>query len=252
MLWKPLVLDHGFIWNRESVSSLERKCVETLTSFTDLQREGKFITASRPEVYSSVKACGSSDQQVLVCLATGFYPKHVQMEIRRDQTLLPDEQLNSHGIRPNTDGSFQLMKSLQILPSDRSHYQCVVKHQTLTEPLIISWGPETHAGLAAALNDSSDDENATDDSLEEVQTEELHETQSLCEAKETPAAAPTAARAMEREDTNQNTVSQNALLLPLPRRCRSKNISMPDLALERKDNSDLRRSSVGWRRGGLF
>ncbi|XP_059366166.1 hereditary hemochromatosis protein homolog isoform X2 [Carassius carassius] len=136
--WKPLFLEHGIIWNRESVSSLERKCVETLTSFTDLQREGKFITASRPEVYSSVKASGSSEQQILVCLATGFYPKHVQMEIRRDQTLVPEDQLNSHGLRPNADGSFQLMKTLQILPSERSHYQCVVKHQTLTEPLISS------------------------------------------------------------------------------------------------------------------
>uniref|UniRef100_A0A672L293 Immunoglobulin C1-set domain-containing protein n=1 Tax=Sinocyclocheilus grahami TaxID=75366 RepID=A0A672L293_SINGR len=79
------------------------------------------LCVSRPEVYSSVKASGSLGQQVLVCLATGFYPKHAQMEIRRDQTPLPDEQLNSHGIRPNTDRSFQLMKSLQILPSDRSH-----------------------------------------------------------------------------------------------------------------------------------
>ncbi|KAL0167028.1 hypothetical protein M9458_038872, partial [Cirrhinus mrigala] len=31
-------------WN-ESVSRLERRCVETLTSFIDLQRERKFITA---------------------------------------------------------------------------------------------------------------------------------------------------------------------------------------------------------------
>ncbi|KTF83322.1 hypothetical protein cypCar_00045086, partial [Cyprinus carpio] len=85
--------------------------------------------------------------------------------------------------------------------------------------------PETHAGLATALNDSSHDENATNDSLEEVQTEELHETQSLCEAKETPAAARGAMGsknislpnfATEREDTDQNTVTQNALLLPLP------------------------------------
>lgn len=96
--------------------------------------------AARPEVYSSVKASGSSEQQVLVCLATGFYPKRVEMEIRHDQTPLPDEQLNSSGIRPNADGSFQLKKSLEILRSERSHYQCVVKHQTLTEPLIISWG----------------------------------------------------------------------------------------------------------------
>lgn len=43
MHWKPLVLDHDIIWDRESVSSLERKCVETLTSFIDLQLEGKFI-----------------------------------------------------------------------------------------------------------------------------------------------------------------------------------------------------------------
>uniref|UniRef100_A0A8C1M9K7 Ig-like domain-containing protein n=1 Tax=Cyprinus carpio TaxID=7962 RepID=A0A8C1M9K7_CYPCA len=126
MHWKPLVLEHGIIWNRESVSRLERKCVETLTSFNDLQRDRKFSVGSHPEVYSSVKASGSSEQQVLVCLATGFYPKHVQMEIRRDQT-------------PNADGSFQLKKSLKILPSERSRYQCVVKHQTLTEPLIISW-----------------------------------------------------------------------------------------------------------------
>lgn len=110
-------------------------------------------------------------------------------------------------------------------------------------------GPETHADLAAVFNDSSHDENSSDDSLEDVQTEELQETQSLCDAKETPAGAPTAARgamgsknismpnfAMEREDPDQNTVTQNALLLPLPRRCRSKNISMPNLTLERKDS----------------
>ncbi|XP_050958324.1 HLA class I histocompatibility antigen, alpha chain E-like [Labeo rohita] len=125
-------------WN-ESVSSLERRCVETLTNFSDLQRERKFITAACPEVYCSVKVSGSSEQQVLVCLATGFFPKHVQMEIRHDPMPLPDGQLNLSGIRPNADGSFQLMKCLKILPSERSHYQCVVKHQTLSEPLIVSW-----------------------------------------------------------------------------------------------------------------
>jgi len=35
--WKPLVLDNGIIWDRESVSSLERRCVKTLTRFTELQ-----------------------------------------------------------------------------------------------------------------------------------------------------------------------------------------------------------------------
>ncbi|KAK7124218.1 hypothetical protein R3I94_018549 [Phoxinus phoxinus] len=139
MHWKPLLLDHDIIWDRESVSSLERKCVETLTRFTELQREGKIIMESRPRVHTLVKASGSSGPSLLVCLATGFYPEHVQMEIRHGQTPFPDDQLNSEGIRPNADGSFQLKKSLEILPSERSQYQCVVTHQTLTDPLIVSW-----------------------------------------------------------------------------------------------------------------
>ncbi|XDV33661.1 hypothetical protein PO909_003983 [Leuciscus waleckii] len=88
MHWKPLVLDHDIIWDRESVSSLERKCVETLTRFTELQREGKIIMESRPRVHTLVKASGSSVSSLL------------------------------------------LKKSLEILPSERSQYQCVVKHQT--------------------------------------------------------------------------------------------------------------------------
>ncbi|XP_067268264.1 class II histocompatibility antigen, B-L beta chain-like isoform X1 [Chanodichthys erythropterus] len=322
---KPLVLDHDIIWDRESVSSLERKCVETLTSFIELQRERKFIMESRPDVHTLVKASGSSVKQLLVCLATGFYPKHVQMEIRHNQMPLPDEQLKSDGIRPNADGSFQLMKSLEILPSEASQYQCVVEHQSLTEPNIISWDevnvllpvligfivalvvlaiiilvfyllrkclkhriylrqrhsecdieryvcsavrqrsrglwseiyptadvtliqrelleeiiPVRCAALAAALNNDSVDENTTDPRMEEEHTEEVHDTQSLCDTEATPAAARGAMGskiislpnfAMEREDTDQNTFTQNALLLPPPRRCRSKNISLPNLTL---------------------
>ncbi|XP_067281152.1 hereditary hemochromatosis protein homolog [Pseudorasbora parva] len=140
MHWKPLVLDHNVTWDRESVSSLKRKCVKTLSSVTDLQRKGKIIMKSRPRVHTLVKASGSSVKQLLVCLATGFSPKDVQMEIRHHQTALPDEQLNSEGVRPNADGSFQLRTSLEILPYESYQYECVVEHQSLTEPLIIRWG----------------------------------------------------------------------------------------------------------------
>ncbi|XP_067268257.1 H-2 class I histocompatibility antigen, Q10 alpha chain-like isoform X2 [Chanodichthys erythropterus] len=312
MHWKPLVLDHDIIWDRESVSSLERKCVETLTRFIERQRERKFIMKSPSKPYLFVKASGSSVKQLLVCLATGFYPKHVQMEIRHNWMPLPDEQLNSDGIRPNADGSFQLMKSLEILPSETSQYQCVVEQRILPEgsrrrsrksgsgfiptwylersplwirdavigsvvcilivfPMIVltfyrkyeeqdtlktpsslqlsalhktqmkpelleESRAERCADLTDALNDS-DDENTTDPRMEE-HTEEVHDTQSLCDTEATPAAARGAMGskiislpnfAMEREDTDQNTFTQNALLLPPPRRWRSKNISLPNL-----------------------
>lgn len=89
--------------------------------------------AADPDVYIFVKASGSSEQQVLMCLATGFYPKYVHMEIRHDWTPLPDEQLHSHGIRPNADGSFELMKSLEILLCERCLYYYVVNEKILPD-----------------------------------------------------------------------------------------------------------------------
>ncbi|XP_050992109.1 uncharacterized protein LOC127181414 isoform X1 [Labeo rohita] len=139
-----------------------------------------------------------------------------------------------------------------------SQVKILTLHKMQMEPeLLKEIRPETHAGLAAALNDSSDEENTTDDSMEEVQTEELHETQSLCEPKETPAAAPTAARgemdsithslpnfAKETEDKDQNSVTQNALQLALIQRSKSQNISMPNLAVERTPRTTMTVRSV--------
>ncbi|XP_050957550.1 uncharacterized protein LOC127158503 [Labeo rohita] len=265
---KLLVLDHGIIWNRESVSSLENKCVEKLTSFTNLQREEEFIMESDPDVYIFVKASGSSEQQVLMCLATGFYPKYVHMEIRHDWTPLPDEQLHSHGIRPNADGSFELMKSLEILLCERCLYYYVVNEKILPDEELFPCSADHGGGesifvivilvsstvsiivltfyqLIKFIKRQKKLNKLKTPSQVELLTEELHETQSLCEAKETPAAAPTAARgemgsknislpnfAMEREDTDQNSVTQNALQLALIQHCRFKNISMPNLAVE--------------------
>ncbi|RXN35048.1 zinc-alpha-2-glyco -like protein [Labeo rohita] len=222
-----------------------------------------------PEVYCSVKVSGSSEQQVLVCLATGFFPKHVQMEIRHDPMPLPDGQLNLSGIRPNADGSFQLMKCLKILPSERSHYQCVVKHQTLSEPLIVSWDEvnvllPVIIGVVVALVVLviillvfyllRKYVKYLSYYAGEVPAEELHETQSLCEAKETPAAAPTAARgamgsknislpnfAEELHET-QRLCEAKETPAAAPTAARgamgSKNISLPNFALERKDSED--------------
>ncbi|XP_067281964.1 zinc-alpha-2-glycoprotein-like isoform X2 [Pseudorasbora parva] len=316
MHWKPLVLDHNVTLDRESVSSLERKCVETLSSVTDLQREGKIIMKSRPRVHTLVKASGSSVKQLLVCLATGFSPKHVQMEIRHHQTALPDEQLNSEGVRPNADGSFQLRKSLEILPSEKAQYECVVQHQSLTDPLVIRWdevnvllpaligfivalvvlafillvffllrkcfkrqnystkyknpkrilrggdystiynpkrilrGGGAMGSKIISLPDFAMEREDTDQNtvtqntrLLTPPTEELHDTQSLCDTEATPGAARGAMGskiislpnfALEREDT----VTQIAMLLPLPRRCRSKDISLPNLTQDRKDSDD--------------
>jgi len=50
----------------------------------------------------------------LTCLATGFYPKDVMMIIRKYRMSLPDDEIESSGVRPNHDGSYQLRKSVEI------------------------------------------------------------------------------------------------------------------------------------------
>ncbi|XP_048059196.1 uncharacterized protein LOC125275912 isoform X4 [Megalobrama amblycephala] len=271
----------------------------------------------------------------------GFYPKHVQMEMRHNQTPLPDEQLNSDSntesgrpLRPhyntpkppitiggNHDDSYRTDEVNVLLPVLIGFIVALVvlaiiilvyyllrkcfliKHQNLSkiasicirepvnettihqpptrpylgnhcdiesfsdrgsrglwpemdpkadvtpiEPeLLEEIRAERCAGLGAALNDDSDEENTTDPNMEEEHTEEVHDTQSLCDTEATPAAARGAMGskiislpnfAMEREDTDQNTVTQNALLLKPPRRCRSKTISLPNLTQDRKDSDD--------------
>ncbi|XP_050992111.1 uncharacterized protein LOC127181414 isoform X2 [Labeo rohita] len=180
---------------------------------------------------------------VLVRNSAGAVPRRALLQIR----------LNTPR-RENRRNGTEKQKTLKT----PSQVKILTLHKMQMEPeLLKEIRPETHAGLAAALNDSSDEENTTDDSMEEVQTEELHETQSLCEPKETPAAAPTAARgemdsithslpnfAKETEDKDQNSVTQNALQLALIQRSKSQNISMPNLAVERTPRTTMTVRSV--------
>ncbi|XP_048059157.1 uncharacterized protein LOC125275913 [Megalobrama amblycephala] len=223
--WKPLVLDHDIIWNRESVSSLERKCVKTLTSFIDLQLEGKFIMKCPKTAFGFIPTLDSERSPLwardavigsVVCILIIF-----------PMIVLTFYQLRKYGKHPKEQDTLKT-PSLQLS----------ALHKTQMKPELLEESrAERCADLTDALNDS-DDENTTDPRMEEEHTEEVHDTQSLCDTEATPAAARGAMGskiislpnfAMEREDTDQNTFTQNALLLPPPRRCRSKDISLPNL-----------------------
>ncbi|XP_048059172.1 uncharacterized protein LOC125275900 [Megalobrama amblycephala] len=161
--WKSLVLDHDIIWNRESVSSLERKCVETLTSFIELQRERKFIMkcALMYEIPWKV-----------VCFFL-FSPIIIFIIV------LTFNQIIKYG-EPSKEQDTLKTPSLQLS----------ALHKTQMEPELLEESrAERCADLTDALNDDSDDENTTDPRMEEEHTEEVHDTQSLCDAEATPAAA---------------------------------------------------------------
>lgn len=72
----------------------------------------------------------------LTCLATGFYPKDIQLNVRKSRTSLPEHLVTSSGVRPNGDGTYQLRKSVEINQEDKALYDCYVNHITLQEPII--------------------------------------------------------------------------------------------------------------------
>ncbi|XP_016362434.1 zinc-alpha-2-glycoprotein-like [Sinocyclocheilus anshuiensis] len=85
----------------------------------------------------AVKAPGDQHKLLLSCLATGFYPRDIEMYIRLYRIKIKDQTLS--GIRPNADGSFQLRSSVEIDRNHKEFYDCFVIHSSLTEPASVEW-----------------------------------------------------------------------------------------------------------------
>ncbi|KAK9958180.1 hypothetical protein ABG768_012354 [Culter alburnus] len=93
---------------------------------------------SSPDVHVSVRKAPDDDSKlVLTCLATGFYPRDVQMNIRLNRINLEDQ--TSPGIRPNDDETFQMRISVKINRNFKGSYDCLLIHSSLTEPASVKW-----------------------------------------------------------------------------------------------------------------
>ncbi|KAL0167167.1 hypothetical protein M9458_039011, partial [Cirrhinus mrigala] len=57
---------------------------------------------------------------VLICLATGFYPKEIEMNIRLNETVLEDQTI-----------------SVEIDKNHKGFYDCLVIHSSLIEPVSV-------------------------------------------------------------------------------------------------------------------
>ncbi|XP_059411391.1 MHC class I polypeptide-related sequence A-like [Carassius carassius] len=92
-----------------------------------------------PDVHVFVKKAPDHSKLVLSCLATGFYPRDIEMNIRWDESVLKNQ--TSSGIRPDDNGSFQMRVSVEIDRNLRGFYDCVVIHsgQTQTRPVLTVW-----------------------------------------------------------------------------------------------------------------
>ncbi|XP_067267648.1 zinc-alpha-2-glycoprotein-like [Chanodichthys erythropterus] len=111
-----------------------KTCTDWILTFNNTKQ-------SPPEVHMFVrKAPDDHSKLVLTCLATGFYPRDVQMNIRLNRINLEDQ--TSSGIRPNDDETFQMRISVKIDRNDKGSYDCLLIHSSLTEPVTVKWDGE--------------------------------------------------------------------------------------------------------------
>uniref|UniRef100_A0A671QGR3 Ig-like domain-containing protein n=1 Tax=Sinocyclocheilus anshuiensis TaxID=1608454 RepID=A0A671QGR3_9TELE len=89
-------------------------------------------------IFFTVKAPDDHSKLNLSCLATGFYPRDIEMNIRLNR--INTENQTSSEIRPNDDETFQIRTSVKIDRNHKGSYSCFVIHSSLTEPVSVEWG----------------------------------------------------------------------------------------------------------------
>uniref|UniRef100_A0A3Q2FDG3 Ig-like domain-containing protein n=1 Tax=Cyprinodon variegatus TaxID=28743 RepID=A0A3Q2FDG3_CYPVA len=107
---------------------LEKECMEWMSKFRDYGKE-QLENATKPTVHMFTRKAKTESNIILTCLATGFYPKDIIMNIRRNGRVLnKDDGLQTSGVLPNDDDTFQQKLHVEILKSDVSTYTCEVNH----------------------------------------------------------------------------------------------------------------------------
>ncbi|XP_053333508.1 major histocompatibility complex class I-related gene protein-like [Clarias gariepinus] len=126
--------DEVAILNQYTKGYLEKECVDWLSKFINYGKE-ELRKHSPPDVFAK-KSVIHPSKVTLTCMATGFYHKDVEMNIRKLRILIPEHLVTSSGIRPNGDGTYQLRKSVEITEEEKDLYDCYVSHSTFKEPII--------------------------------------------------------------------------------------------------------------------
>ncbi|XP_056307292.1 class I histocompatibility antigen, F10 alpha chain-like [Danio aesculapii] len=93
----------------------------------------------KPRVRLIQKASDSGGFRVS-CLATGFYPRHINLTLLRDGQPVSDHELTGGDLLPNGDGTYQMRKSLEIRAEEREKhkYTCSTTHLSLDNKLIVT------------------------------------------------------------------------------------------------------------------
>ncbi|XP_053719152.1 hereditary hemochromatosis protein homolog [Synchiropus splendidus] len=91
---------------------------------------------------------------LLTCLATDFYPRHINLTLLRDGCQVEEDQLTSGPVLPNANGLYQARKTLALTEQElqqKHTYTCTATHPSLDNRLQVSWRAESYQSHRAHL-----------------------------------------------------------------------------------------------------
>ncbi|XP_073182562.1 class I histocompatibility antigen, F10 alpha chain-like [Lepidochelys kempii] len=132
---------------------LEKICTEFLRQEIEYGKE----TLQR-KVHPTARVSDRSSHDgltTLSCKVSGFYLRDITVTWLKNGESRQQE-ICSEGILPNGDGTYQTWVTMEIDPKIKAHYSCYVEHESLLEPLSVSWEPNnnlipTVAGVITAV-----------------------------------------------------------------------------------------------------
>ncbi|KAM9800941.1 class I histocompatibility antigen, F10 alpha chain-like [Neosynchiropus ocellatus] len=83
---------------------------------------------------------------LLTCLATDFYPRHIDLTLLRDGHRVREDRLSTGPVLPNANGLYQVRKTLVLTEAElrqERNYTCAAAHLSLDNRLQVSWRAES-------------------------------------------------------------------------------------------------------------
>ncbi|XP_036416205.1 major histocompatibility complex class I-related gene protein-like [Colossoma macropomum] len=111
-------------------------CIKTLRGYLN-KRSNQVKRKVKPRVRLIQRRRSVSGWDGVTCLATGFYPRHINLTIFRDGQPVPDQLTTGGDLLPNVDGTYQMRKSLELSEEElkKHSYTCTVTHLSLDNKL---------------------------------------------------------------------------------------------------------------------
>nr|AKG62139.1 MHC class I antigen [Sphenodon punctatus] len=142
-------------WNGDPIALqyyrnfLEEECIQALQRYLARRRERP--QRREPPAMRVTARDSTAGGATLSCRAYGFYPREIALTWLRSG--IPSRPRSySANIVPNADGTYHAWATVDVAnPKERELYRCYVEHESLSEPLIVSWESDTQSLLIPTL-----------------------------------------------------------------------------------------------------